>query len=317
MTNRNILTIHSHWMLLKKSPLSKEQRRSLCFLLRTQGGTQMPLDLKVSWLDLSCAPEKISSWTPGLRSSLLTRVCFLLLTATHGVRRLTIKWWGGHCDGEFTLSSISVPLLLGRLDSCMCGPASQHSESLEWVTAERKLCGFWNALPLTLAWPQMLFHFPHLLCPVSGGYLYPDLLSSRAVSFSGTDSCDHTSGSHNVLALRLLHSSSLIFVGSLSWCTGALNLRCLLLNLTLHLVYFLKCSIPISHPVTAAQLTQVPLIPQSLRPAEAFISSSSLSATNWHRPSSLLPFLLICLPNCSLLLCIYAISLCVHTYKYI
>lgn len=48
MTNRNILTIHSHWMLLKKSPLSKEQRRSLCFLLRTQGGTQMPLDLKVS-----------------------------------------------------------------------------------------------------------------------------------------------------------------------------------------------------------------------------------------------------------------------------
>nr|BAE87347.1 unnamed protein product [Macaca fascicularis] len=43
-------TTHSHWMLLKKSPLREEQRRTLCSLLRIQGGTQMPLDLKVRWL---------------------------------------------------------------------------------------------------------------------------------------------------------------------------------------------------------------------------------------------------------------------------
>lgn len=48
MTNRNTLPSHSHWMLLKKSPLGTEQTRTLCCLLRTQGGTQMPLDLKVS-----------------------------------------------------------------------------------------------------------------------------------------------------------------------------------------------------------------------------------------------------------------------------
>ena len=55
MTNRNILTTHSHWMLLKKSPLRQEQRRTLYSLLRIQGGTQLSLDWKVSWFDLSCA----------------------------------------------------------------------------------------------------------------------------------------------------------------------------------------------------------------------------------------------------------------------
>lgn len=208
MTNRNILATHSHWMLLKKSPLSKEQRRTLCFLLRTQGGAQMPLDLKVSWFDLSYASVGKSTPKSGLHSSLLSRVCFLLVTLIESGEWLQMMGKrSSHAFFLFCPSFARTDLIhaCASFFSMLSVCAVSHCwEGHLWLLA---------SFLLTLASPQMLSHSPHLPCPVSAAYLCPGLAlfpAHTCLALGGTDSYEYISDSQAVLDLRLLHSSG--------WC---------------------------------------------------------------------------------------------------
>lgn len=170
-----------------------------------RGSDALRLESKLIWPEL-CFCGKINSQTSGSHSSLLSRVCFLLVTLIELGEWLQMT---GKCSSHaFFLFCPSA-----RTDLIHACASSQCSQSVQWVTAERDISGFWQ--PFSWPWPLLrcspTFLTYSVLCQQHTCILaLLFFLPMQCLTFGGTDSYEYISDSQAVLDLRLRHSSS--------WC---------------------------------------------------------------------------------------------------